>query len=76
MRVGLMQLRDYVRSVVTQYWKVTNLLSVKTALESHIARVLDGLNVLQRHLDTVLDSLVKAQQGILHPQIVSPPNCD
>ena len=72
MRAGLMQLRDYVGSVVTQYWSVTNLLSVKIALESHIARVLDGLNVLQRHLDTVLDSLVKAPQGILHPQIVSP----
>ena len=72
MRAGLMKLRDYVGSVVTQYCNVTNLLSVKTALESHIAKVLDGLNVLQHHLDTVLDNLVKEEQGILHPQIVSP----
>jgi hypothetical protein len=72
MRAGLMQLRDYVDSVVTQYGNVTNLLSVKITLESHIARVLDGLNVLQRHLDTLLASLVDAQQGILHPQIISP----
>ena len=28
------------------------------------------MNVLQRHLDIILDSLVDAQQGILHPQII------
>lgn len=72
MRAGLIQLRDYVDSVVTQYGNVTNLLSVKITLESHIARVLDGLHVLQRYLDALLASLVDAQQGILHPQIISP----
>jgi hypothetical protein len=67
MRAGLMQLRDNVGSVVTQYGNVTNLLSIKITLESYIARIIDGLPVLQHHLDTMLDSLVKAQQGILHP---------
>jgi hypothetical protein len=43
MRAGLMKLRDYVGSVVTQYGNVTYLLSVIIALETHIARVLDGL---------------------------------
>jgi hypothetical protein len=67
-----MQLNDYVDSVVTQYGNVTNLLCVKITLESHIARVINGLNVLKRHLDTLLDSLIDTRQGILHPQIISP----
>jgi hypothetical protein len=69
MRDGLMRLQRYIKSMVEQYGNVMNLLSVKITLESHTARVLDGINVL-RHLDIILDSLVDAQQGILHPQII------
>ena len=71
-RSGLLQLQRYVNVMGEQYENVTNLLSVKITLESHIARVLDGMNALQRHLDIILDSLVDAQRGILHPQIISP----
>ena len=70
MRNGLLQLQRYVNDMGEQYGNVTNLLSVKITLESHIARVLDGMNALQCHLDIIRDSLVDAQRGILHPQSI------
>jgi hypothetical protein len=71
MRDGLLQLQCYVGSITAQYGNMTNMLSVKITLESHIGWLLDGLNVL-RHLDIILGSLVDAQQGILHPQVIPP----
>lgn len=72
MREGLVRIQSYVNSMAAIYGNVSNLLSVKITLESHLARVLDGMNALQRYLDIILSSLVDAQQGILHPQIISP----
>jgi hypothetical protein len=69
-RDGLIRLQCYVDYMAALYGNVTNLLSVKITLEWHIARVLDGINALQRHLDIILDSLVDAQQGVIHPQVI------
>ena len=72
MQSVLLQLQHYINIMGEQYGNVTNLLSVKITLESHTARVLDGMNALQCHLDIILDSLVDAKRGILCPQIISP----
>ena len=60
MRDGLKQLQHYVESMVLQYGNATNYFSTKITQENHIARVLDGLNVTQRHLDIVISSRVSA----------------
>lgn len=47
MRTGMLQLKNYLETAVNQYGNATTLLSIKVTLENHIARVLDGLTVVQ-----------------------------
>jgi hypothetical protein len=67
---GLMQVKAYVESVVSAGTRVTNTLLAKITVESHIARVTETLNTLQRNLDILIDSIVNARKGILQPQVV------
>ncbi|PNF21967.1 hypothetical protein B7P43_G17911 [Cryptotermes secundus] len=38
----------------------------------HIAQVNNALNAMQRNLDLLIESILNAQKGVLHLQIVSP----
>ena len=67
---------DTVRDIWRRWESSTGtlrLLSMQVTVD-HIARVLDGLTVVQHHLDIMLHSLVEVQRGVLHPQVVSPLN--
>jgi len=50
-----------------------NLVSAKIEVEGHIMRVTSAMNALQRNLDMLIDSVIHAQNGVLQPQIISPP---
>jgi hypothetical protein len=52
--------------------KKFNALDTRIMVESHIAKLREALNALQRYLDIVLESIVDARKGIVSPQIVSP----
>jgi hypothetical protein len=69
---GLTQIKNYLESVTSENRKKLNLLTAKVTVESHIARVREATNTLQRNLDILLQSIVNARKGILQPQIVSP----
>jgi hypothetical protein len=47
---------------------------MKIEVEGHMLRVNNAINVLQRNLDLLIDSVVNAQKGVLQPQIISPIN--
>ena len=49
-----------------------NLLSMKIEVEGHMLRVNNAINVLQRNLNLLIDSVMNAQKGVLQPQIISP----
>ena len=69
---GLSQIKAYVESVISNTTRVTDALADKITVESHIARVNEALNTLQRSLDVVIDSIINARKGILQPQVVPP----
>ena len=47
-------------------------LSMKIEVEGHMLRVKNAINVLQRNLNLLIDSVMNAQKGVLQPQIISP----
>jgi hypothetical protein len=69
---SLIQVKNFLDSVMADNQKKLNVLAAKIMVESHIARSREALDTLQRHLDIVLESIVDARKGILSPQIVSP----
>jgi hypothetical protein len=69
----LIQVKNYLQSLVSNTRLTTDLLSAKITVEAHTARANEALNVLQRNLDILIDSTVNAREGILQPQVV-PPN--
>lgn len=69
-REGLTKLQHYVYSVVSQAHNVTNFFDLKITVESYVVRVLDALTVLRRNFDILVNSIVGARKGILHPQVV------
>ena len=72
MREGLLQFEDYVEKFVLKTESVKNTLSVKIAVESHVARVNDALNSVQRALNIMIDSIANVRKGILQPHVVPP----
>jgi hypothetical protein len=68
----LLQIKNYIDSVVSNTRRTTDILSAKVTVEGHIARVNEALNVLQRNSDIQIDSIVNARQGILQPEVVLP----
>jgi hypothetical protein len=72
LREGLTRLQQYVNTMVVQYGNATNSLSVKLEVKEHISTALDATSVVQRNLDLIVDSIRKAQKGILQPLTVTP----
>lgn len=71
-REGLLQVKNYIELVTSKTKHVTDVLSAKITIESHIAHVKEALNYVQRSLDILIDSIVNARKGILQPQVVPP----
>ena len=72
MAEGLKQLQRHVNTFGTQLENTTYLLSLKIAIESHIAKALDASQVVQRTLDLLVESLAKAKEGTLPPRVMPP----
>jgi hypothetical protein len=72
MRDGLSQLREYVATFGSKVENATYLLSLKIAIEDHIAKALDASQAVQRTLDTLIGSIADAQKGTLPPRVLSP----
>jgi hypothetical protein len=49
---GLLQIKNYIHSVVSNTRCTTDILTAKVTVEGHIARVNEALNVLQRNIDS------------------------
>ena len=71
MREGLSQPRTYVATFGSQLENTTYLLSLKIAIEHHIARALDASHAVQRTLDISVDNIAEAQKGFLPPHVVT-----
>jgi hypothetical protein len=69
---GLIQVKNFLDSVIADNQRKLNMLATKILVESHIARSREALDTSQRYLDIVLESIVDARKGIVSPQIVSP----
>ena len=52
--------------------EITDTFSAKVQMEGHIFRVSNAMQMLQRKLDLLIDSVGNAQKGVLQPQIISP----
>lgn len=72
MAEGLNQLQRHVHTLGTQLENTTYLLSLKIAIESHIAKALDASQAVQQTLDLLVESLAKAKEGTLAPRVMSP----
>ena len=72
MREGLSQLQTYIATFGSQIENTTYLLSLKIAIESHIAKALDVSYAVQRTLDILVDNIADAQKGSLPPRVISP----
>jgi hypothetical protein len=72
MAEGLNQLQRHVNTFGTQLENTTYLLSLKIAIESHIAKALDASQAVQQTLDLLVESLAKAKEGTLPPRVMSP----
>jgi len=69
MAEGLNQLQRHVNTFGTQKHY---LLSLKIAIESHIAKALDASQAVQRPLDLLVESLARAKEGTLPQRVMSP----
>ena len=47
-------------------------MSLKIAIEDHIAKALDASHAIERTLDILVDNIANAQKGSLHPHVMSP----
>jgi CII-binding regulator of phage lambda lysogenization HflD len=72
LREGLSQLQTYVATFGSNIENTTYFLSLKIALESHIAKALDASHAIQRTLDILVDNIDEAQKGSLPPRLISP----
>jgi hypothetical protein len=72
MRKGLSQLQTYLETFGSQIENTTYLLSLKIAIESHIAKALDASHAVQRTLDMLVDYIAETQKGSLLPRVMSP----
>ncbi|PNF43795.1 hypothetical protein B7P43_G09756 [Cryptotermes secundus] len=71
-KMGLSQIKACVESVISNTTRVTDALADKITEESHIARVNEALNTVQRSLHIVIVSIINARKGTLQPQVVPP----
>jgi len=69
MREELSKLQTFIETFIEN---TTYLLSLKIAIENHIAKTLDASHAVQRMLDILVDNITEAQKGSLPPRVMSP----
>jgi len=72
MREGLSQLQTYIATFDSQIENSTYLLSLKIAIENHIAKALDASHAVQRTLHILVYNIDEEQNGALPPRVMSP----
>ena len=72
LREGISKISKYTDTLRSETNEKMNLVSMKIEVEGHILRANNALNMLQRHLDLLIESVINAQKGALQPQVVSP----
>jgi len=71
MREGLSHLQTYTATFGSQIENTTYLLSLKFAVENHIAKVLDASHAVLRTLDILVENIADAQKWSLPPRVMS-----
>ena len=69
---GLADIQTYLDSLSSETARKFSIFEAKLVVENHISRVSSALTLLQRNMDLVIDSVLHAQAGNVHPQIVPP----
>lgn len=69
---GLADIQTYLDSLSSETARRFDIFEAKLAMENHISRVNSALALLQRNMDLVIDSVLHAQTGNVHLQIVPP----
>ena len=72
LRKGISKISKYTDTLRSETNEKINLVSMKIEVEGYILRANNALNVLQRNLDLLIDSVINAHKGVLQPQVVSP----
>jgi len=72
LKEGISRVTKYMDTLRLEINEKMNLFSMKIEVEGHILRVNNAINVLQRNLDLLIDSVINAQKGVLQPQMISP----
>jgi hypothetical protein len=72
LKQGLVEIQTYLDSLASETAAKLTLFEAKFMIEKHITRVNNDLILLQGNIDLLLDSVLHAQGGKVHPQIVPP----
>jgi hypothetical protein len=72
LKQGMSKVTKYIETLKSEEEAKINLVSAKVEVEGHILRVNGAVSTLQRKLDLLVNSVMNAQKGILHPQVISP----
>jgi hypothetical protein len=72
LKQGIGKVTDYMNALKSESDANLNLVSAKIEVDGHILRVNGAISTLQRKLDLIMSSVMNAQKGILHPQVISP----
>jgi hypothetical protein len=65
LKEGISRVTKYMDTLRSKTNKKMNLFSMKIEVERHMLRVNNAINVLQRNLDLLIDSVMNAQKGVL-----------
>lgn len=69
---GLTDIQTYLNALTSETAGKLTMFEAKFMIEKHITRVNNALELLQRNVDLLLDSVLHAQVGKVQPQIVPP----
>jgi hypothetical protein len=69
---GLVEIQTYLDSLASETAGKLTMFEAKFMIEKHITRVNNALILLQRNVDLLLNSVLHAQGGKVHPQTVPP----
>jgi len=64
------KVNEYMNTLKLETIEKINLFSAQIEIEGHIVRVNSAMSTLQRNMYLLFDSVIKAQQGVLQPQII------
>jgi hypothetical protein len=68
LKQGIGKVTDYMNALKSEEDANINLVSAKVEVEGHILRVNSAGSTLQRKLYLLVNNVMKAQKGILHPR--------